>query len=333
MPPRIQGWTGMLGRPARPSPPPPPRRDGISLWGAPTAGKSTFAAALAVALEKHPDQLWRLRGVDRRSAEELGTMRDALVQHGKFPVGTMDPADYNWEIVNPDPRAGNRGLFGLPRRDKTVRIPLHLRDAPGRHANPERWRDTQGARDLVDTIASSAGIIYLYDPVQEAEFGDAYLHTGSLIAQLDERAGGGRGGLLPHYLAVCLAKFDDDRVFRSARAANVVDYDYTGDGSPYVETEGAEAFFRLMCRFSPNPAAQELPPLLQRHFHPDRIKFYVTSAIGFYVNPRTNRFERDDFRNVLREHGKPKKIRGAIHPINVMEPVLWLTENLKREQR
>jgi hypothetical protein len=310
-----------------------PSREGISMWGAPSSGKTTFGAALAVALEKHPEERWRLRGTDVRSSDELGTMQNTLVHDGEFPTASMNAADYNWQLVKPDPRAGKRGFLGLPRRDHTERIPMHLRDGPGRYQNPKNWPDEPSARDLVETMSRCAGFIFLYDPVSEAENGDAYQHMNSLLTRLDQRAGGGQGGYLPQYLAVCLAKFDDDRVYRSARIANVVDYDHEGDGRPYVDAEGAEEFFERMCRASPHPAAQELPQKLRSYFHPDRIRFYVTSAIGFYVSPASGRFDPSDFRNISWEPGEKAKIRAAIRPINVVEPVLWLTDNLKRPQR
>ena len=330
MPPRFPNWRNLVARGGG-NERPRSAREGISMWGAPSSGKSTFGAALAVALERHPEERWRLRGVDTRSSDELGNLQNALVDVGEFPVGTQDPVDYNWELVNPDPRAGTRGLFGS-RRDRTERIGLHLRDGPGRYQNPDQWLDTPRARELVETMASCAGFILLYDPVFEHTMGDSYQHTSALLTRIDQRLGGGPGGYLPQYLAVCLAKLDDDRVYRSARAATVVDYNHAVDGSPYVPDDLAEEFFRRMCRSSPNPAAQELPQKLNRYFHPERIRFFVTSAIGFYVDPRTGRFDPGDYRNILKEPGEKPKIRSVIRPINVMESVLWLAENLKRSQ-
>jgi hypothetical protein len=340
VPPRVPGWRSRAtdgdgdgrSRPIRVIASAQPSREGLSMWGAPSSGKTTFGAALGAALEKHPQERWRLRGVDVQSGEELGTMMNALVHAGEFPGDTQQPAEYNWELVNPDPTAGRRGAFGLPRRDRTERIALHLRDGPGRFQNPENWLDTPRARELVETMVSCAGFIFLYDPVFERARGDSYQHTSALLARIDQRVGGGPGGYLPQYLAVCVAKFDDDRVYRSARAANLVDYNHATDGSPYVPDEIAEEFFTRMCRVSPNPAATELPQKLNRYFHPDRIRFFVTSAIGFYVNPGTGRFDPGDYRNIIAEPGEKPKIRAAIRPINVMEPVLWLAGKLKRSQ-
>ena len=122
-------------------------------------------------------------------------------------------------------------------------------------------------------------------------------------------------------------------MYRSALAASVVDHDYGGDASPYVDEDRAEEFFARMCRASPNPAAQDLPQKLRVYFHPDRIRFFVTSAIGFYVNPSTGKFDPADPMNIIAEPGGKPKVRSTIRPINVTEPVLWLTGNLKRSKQ
>lgn len=311
--------------------------DGISMWGAPASGKTTFLAALAVALEKHPEARWKLRGTDLRSSDALSDMENAVVDRGEFPGASTNVVNYNWELVNPDPRAGRRGPLGRPRRDRTVRVPLHVFDAPGEYHNPDTWADTDGAQELVQTMSSCAGFIFIYDPVHEYTHGDAYRHANSLLNRLDYRLGNAQGGFLPQSLAVCLAKFDDDRVFSSAKAMKIVDYDQAGDGSPYVDPdldpERAWEFFERMCRVSPNPAAQELPGLLQLYFHPDKIKFFATSSIGFYVNPGTRRFDPRDPRNFIREPDKLPIIRGAMNPVNVAESALWLIEKLKGSRR
>jgi hypothetical protein len=73
-----------------------------------------------------------------------------------------------------------------------------------------------------------------------------------------------------------------------------------------------------------------LATTLERCFRPERIKYFVTSSVGFYTDPRSRIFNPDDSQNVTRggEQSQGMRftgIRGSIHPINVAEPLLWLT--------
>ncbi|HEX3924497.1 MAG TPA: hypothetical protein VHY31_19585 [Streptosporangiaceae bacterium] len=66
---------------------------------------------------------------------------------------------------------------------------------------------------------------------------------------------------------------------------------------------------------------------LRNFFEEDRVQFFVTSAIGFRVD-RTGRFDEEDFENVDERSGPSPRIRGPIYPINVIEPLIWLGQQL-----
>jgi hypothetical protein len=68
--------------------------------------------------------------------------------------------------------------------------------------------------------------------------------------------------------------------------------------------------------------------LFERYFHPERISYFVTSAVGFMVNKRTRRFDPRDTANVYRTASNEALVRGPVHPINVVEPVLWIVRQL-----
>ena len=65
--------------------------------------------------------------------------------------------------------------------------------------------------ELIDGLVRSRGIIYIFDPMRESDDGDAFDHTFGMLVQLarrmDEQASW-QGGRLPHYVAVCITKFD-----------------------------------------------------------------------------------------------------------------------------
>lgn len=301
------------------------------MWGAPSTGKTTFLAALAAALLDQEELGWLLRGTEQGSVDALGKMTSALVDSGEFPQATVGLAHYSWELVGPDLGAtGQWRWFGRSGRRKTVRIPLELVDAAGRYADPETWESSSVARDLIANLARSAGIIFLYDPTREVELGDAFKHTYRVLTQLALQAGDDPSGRLPHYVAVCLTKFDEIRVVESAWAAGLVEQNPELFDCPYVPAEAAEEFFYRMCRVSRNPAAEKIMPALRQHFRKDRIKFFVTSAIGFYVDPGLGKFDQGNYQNLEKLSKQNTRVRGAIHPINIVEPVMWLSEKVAK---
>jgi hypothetical protein len=77
---------------------------------------------------------------------------------------------------------------------------------------------------------------------------------------------------------------------------------------------------------------------IAQHFHPERVRFFVTSAVGFHVNPDTGRFDKDDPQNVVKSgpgvlaDSMSRRVRGPLYPINIMEPLLWLGEQIPSSQ-
>jgi hypothetical protein len=66
---------------------------------------------------------------------------------------------------------------------------------------------------------------------------------------------------------------------------------------------------------------------LAKYFHPERIRYFVTSAIGFHLG-QSQRFREDDPENLVEQTDGTFKIRGQIYPINVLEAVLWLGQRV-----
>jgi hypothetical protein len=137
------------------------------------------------------------------------------------------------------------------------------------------------------------------------------------------------GGRLPHHVAVCVAKFDEIRVLETAEQTGMIEHDPDYHGFPRVPEDEARDFFMRLCEVAKSGDAEMVPNLIEKNFWPDRIKYFVTSAIGFYVDPRTGNFDRADFQNHLpRSAGQQSRIRGPVYPVNVVEPMLWLGKRL-----
>ena len=73
---------------------------------------------------------------------------------------------------------------------------------------------------------------------------------------------------------------------------------------------------------------------MKNSFHPSRIRYFVTSSIGFWHPPGwngdTSTFDPEFFANFNEIGDGKKRIKGPIHPINVLEPLIFLQQRLAR---
>jgi hypothetical protein len=302
------------------------------MWGASSTGKTTFLAALSVALIRR-GPMWRVRGENVDSTEKLIELTMGLTEACQFPAATIGIGHYRWALDGRLPRRVRRRWwwFGSRVREEDVRIHLELVDPQGELARSSK-RDRSARGDLVENLVRSGAIVFLFDPIREFERGDAFEHTFGVLQQLSLRKQD-HPGRLPHYVAVCVTKFDEVRVLATAEKLGLLSYDLDPPGFPRVADEDAREFFAQLCNVSRSGNADLVLNLLEQHFRADRIKYFITSAIGFYVDPRAGRFDPDDYQNrVQPDPAKPEaRIRGSIYPINVVEPVLWLGEKLAGE--
>lgn len=307
-----------------------PARHNIAMWGTPGSGKTTFLAALSGALGRG-DLDWKLIGTDNASTTELIRLTTELMTQRRFPRPTRGIHRYSWALVGPTPDRRPRLRLGWSRgrrNESGARIGLELRDPSGELYGPDGGND-----ELVDHLVNSRGIIYLFDPVWEFAYGDSFDFLYGLLSRLSQRMFElpDFDGTLPHYLAVCITKFDDVRMFETAEKLRLTTYDPADRfGFPGVSVPDATELFQKVTEVSRSGNAELIFNLLRRYFRRDRTRFYVTSSVGFHVSPMLNRFDPDDFQNLIPDSDDPKQmmIRGPVYPINVMEPVLWLAEEL-----
>jgi len=305
----------------------------LTLWGPPSTGKTTFLAALSVALIRR-GPVWRVVGESEDSARRLIELTTALTDAREFPQATAGIGHYRWTLHGRvKRRVKRRRWFGSRQQDEDVNVSLDLVDPQGGLVSSS-WSDRTAQGDLIANLESSSGILFLFDPIREFERGDAFEHTFGVLEQLAQRAKNRPGKRLPHYVAICVTKFDEVRVIATAEKLGLLSYDTEPPGFPKVADEDARELFAELCNVSRNGNAELVLPLLEQHFQPDRIKYFVTSAIGFYVDPRKGRFDPDDYQNRVQPNpASPEaRIRGAIYPINVVEPVLWLSRQVSSDR-
>jgi hypothetical protein len=335
----------------------------IGLWGAPQSGKTTFLAALNIAAISQPAApgrpSWIVIGGDDDAGAFLTENTDLLQNRHVFPSATPGLTALSWRFIGPPGPGGRlsgRGLRRGPRPEQTVFV-VELLDVAGRYYGSSAPKNALPARSvfadeeelgvfddeadtpdewelLLDHLSMCDGLVYLFDPVREQRNNDSYEFFQRTLEQVTRRcyeANRLRGGKLPHFLAVCVTKFDEPAVFRQAFRTGVV---MTGDEPeriPQVPDNLAKAFFDRLCDDSPEGSARLVRGSINNFFSADRISYFISSAVGFYIGP-SGYFRTHDFTNVVRSGGEAR-IRGAIRPINVLEPFLWLEESTRAAAR
>lgn len=316
----------------------PPAKHNIAMWGAPASGKTTFITALDIALTRRESE-WTVVGADDASTDFLIRATAALSHERKFFPATQMIDRYHWYLIRQSPDAVRRRRWRGPAKD-TLEIGLELLDPPGGAYSPLVGAHAGLQDELLENLMNSQGIVYLFDPIREFESGDAFgaLHgTLSRLRQHMRAKNGLFDGRLPHHLAVCITKFDEMRVLRTAERLGLTTVDPDDRYEfPRVDDDDAFELFRELCGISPTGNAEMVIKALDRNFAPSRTKYFVTSSIGFNLNRRTGVFDPDDPQNLIPDatadvpDGQPEpfRIRGQVHPINVMEPMTWLAERL-----
>jgi hypothetical protein len=299
----------------------------IAMLGATGSGKSTFLGALQIAFTRQARD-WRLWWRDEASREALVGMNRALISEGKFPLPTTGIDTFDWILRREVERTERTGWLRTQTVSKSVEVTLKLADPSGEITGSDQI-GLAPREQLVEHLARSQGILYMFDPIREFKDGDAYDKTYSLLMDMIAAVASDPGfdGRLPHQLAVCVTKLDEPRVFKTAEELGMLMWDEDHPlGFPQVHDTHARDLLDRLCEISRNGTADVVPQLFEQYFHPSRIRYYVTSAVGFMVNKRTRRFDIRDTENVYRMESGRSLVRGPVHPINVVEPVRWLVD-------
>ncbi|MFC9244712.1 hypothetical protein ACFT7S_11970 [Streptomyces sp. NPDC057136] len=299
----------------------------IGLWGAPRSGKTTYLAALPIAAmqyQRHHEGAWNISGMTPEANAFLSQGIDLLTRQRTFPEATMGIRDMAWSVQGPQ-RKGKWGIGG--RRPSFV---LDIQDAAGEVFGDGHPQQAQ----LVGRLARAQGLIYLFDPLGDAEeatenFNFLQSTLTQLTAQVRNRQGL-IGGRLPHHVSVCIAKFDHPDIFKPSAELGWVKQDTEGAALPRVPEEQGEQYFQWMCDDFRGSNARLVRDALYAYFDPRRISYYATSAIGFRFTPQ-HVFDYNDYvQPVLVE--RKQRLRTSPVPINVLEPLIDLEERVHRDR-
>jgi hypothetical protein len=335
----------------------------IGLWGAPGSGKTAFLGALAIAVDKSGGTAggragqsrsrvgsWSIWSRDDKSVDYLYQRKREMLVERLFPGGTGFgvTSQLSWGF------AGHLAWSEFDKRPRLLRrkellsnFELDLVDVQGAvyDRNPGQAEGADSAVSAAfEHLEHAQGLIYLFDPITERDTHDAIKYVDGTIEELKSRVYKHTGKFsryLQHELSVCVTKFDHRKIYQRARDLNFV---FDGqDGMPMVPDEHAERFFDAICtgdfwpeRYEDNrERARLVRQCLCNSFEPDRIKYYVTSSIGFAEKDPSAPFDGDRFQANYIEgsENEESKIVGDVHPINVLEPLIRLQQRIARQRR
>lgn len=321
----------------------------IGLWGSPSSGKTTFLGALQHAVDDgRAIGRWNVHPVTDESRALMGQLTHHLVNERRFPPATPlgSETELRWQFIGD--LAGS--VFDRRRIRRRTPLPsefvLNLVDVSGEAFGPAP--ETKNvARHVIDKaidhLANAQGLIYLFDPIRDQELKDSAQYLNTTILFLSQRMLQERrlvDGFLPQHVSVCVTKFDHPKLFDKAREAMLVNAG--PDGVPRVLDKDARTLFNMICDGSlwkdqseeAQTSAWYIRDQLTKRFHPNRIRYFVTSAVGFRRAPdrdgnRVPGFGIDprNYANVYEAGGEPR-IYGPITPINVLEPLVGLYQQL-----
>lgn len=296
----------------------------VVLWGAPRAGKTTYLAALPIAAmqaQRHGQGNWLIAGTTPRANEFLNDGVTKLAVERTFPAATEDLEGLSWSFDGRKPAAGR-----LRRRHRDAKFVLETHDVPGEAFRTEHPLHAR----VVDQLADAQGLIYFFDPLGGApETAQGLTHFLSTLTELSMRvksAGRQDRGRLPHHVSVCITKFDHPDIFRPAVEEGWVTQE-TADSLPRVPVHMAEGYFQWLCDDSRRTGARQVRDGLAAYFHPERVAYYATTAVGFRLNPQNN-FDYRDYANVEWVDGAARLLTPP-EPINVLEPLTDLEHRIR----
>ncbi len=319
----------------------------IGLWGSPSSGKTTFLGALRHAVDTgRTSGRWVIFPANDESANLMVELTHELVDRHKFPPSTQlgEQTELRWHFIG-DLAGSQFDRRILRRRPLPSKFTLNLVDVSGEAfgaAPEERNVPLHVINSATDHLASAQGLIYLFDPIQELKTRNSAEYMNRTIIALSRRMLAENrvvNGYLPHYLSVCVTKFDHPKLFDKACEAGLVNAGQ--DGVPRILDKDAERLFNAICEGTfwkgeygeeAATSARFIRDELKKRFHPDRTRYFATSAVGFRLHAEADPASGDGaafgihpwhYANVYEVDGAPR-IHGPIAPINVLEPMVSL---------
>jgi hypothetical protein len=308
----------------------------IGLWGSPRSGKTTVLSALPIAAMQASNGTsnWNISGIGEQATRLLTAGVATLASQRRFPPATESLQPIMWSFQGQDATLAEPAQRKILRRrssakPETIDFALELQDVKG-----EWHRNDNVDPRVAENLAASQGIVYLFDPVYDRSSEDlkSFNFFFSVLQMVMSRVrdeGRVVEGRLPHHVAVLVTKFDDPAFFEHAVQAGWVNQENTHSQMPYVPLTQGQAFFDWVCAERQGGTATLVRDALNSFFHPERIEYFASSAVGFRLNAN-GVFDYNDYANVDINGGVPQ-IRSAVRPLNILEPVVRLERRIRRD--
>ncbi|MFE7778200.1 hypothetical protein ACFU5O_30750 [Streptomyces sp. NPDC057445] len=312
----------------------------ITLWGGMGSGKSTLLAALSRAVQDPLYGKWSMWPEDHASQKFLSDLAHVLYRDRTFPMATLTeqrPVRFTLagDLAGTRFSRGGRKRWwrGSTAARDVMEFKVTLRDLPGEAFDLHSETGAALGGKLIKDLGTSRAMVYVVDPVREWQVNgddgpvgddarqnaDFFTDVLAGVATEVNMRGERQGNQLPHSIAVCLAKFDDDRVFRFAcEQGNVRLNPRTGQ----PEVMDAKRLFDGLCQAFPHGSLREIKQQIELFFAPERVGYFVCSAVGFWVDPERG----FDFENPSLVNPVEDDVRfvASPQPVNILEPFLFL---------
>lgn len=352
---------GTGARPDGTSPPPQPTKEGapsplswsegggprIAFWGPTRSGKTTFLGALFVAVRRVQGfGSWTVLPLSEESKDYQDELSEALgSEKPRFPGDTPDiKASMSWRFSGdltgtqlaqrPLPRdlPGHLRRRARPERDH-VEFELQLQDLPGGVFDRKLAQWDHVRPELIKHLSQAHGFVYLHDhrqsrrdhgqvPPGDVTNAQAARMFRETVEELRYTLGVAR---LSQHVAVCVSKLDSPQVFTLARERKYVAETPRRESFGRMTPDNARRFFEWLCSRDPEEGLDLMSAALRTEFLPGRVSYYGTSAIGFLHDDQGNVDPQDYPNNIP----PSKEIRGRVDPINVLEPLVRLAQDIQ----
>ncbi len=288
----------------------------ISLWGSRRAGKTVFLSAMWFAIRERRGDGWRiLPSPGQDGSVEFVVEAFETFTRGVFPAPTDETAAVRDRSFFFDVTVGRSSLLDKVIGRRPAPVQLAFVDPAGEHF--ENPRSAQ-AGAVFESMRGCSGLLCLIDPLREwNEYFPLVLRNFMRIRDMLVPAQGG-AATAKRPIAVCVTKGDQFPFTRGDQAEfERVASDAMGRrvrGAADALAGGERVAEAVARQVMGEDACNVIEDIAERT---GRVRWFLSSSVGFAPDGRPN---------ITRGVDGRETPAGMPSPINVLEPVEWLSD-------